>query len=226
MLPFLPAIIGAGKAIAGSAIGKAALGAIGSGVGSAVANKVTGVPTPGDPMSGAEAGAWQRDFNQNAYPGTTAWEQLGSSGAAGQGGVDIAAKNEQKLQARELTSRAIIADMNNRAHILAAVGATSPQAAKSLSDAYSYGGDPKPYDTTVQQHAAALPSQVRKTSGEADRAEVFGKAAKGAESAIASVASKAGTFWGTHVDTAYHKLADSFRRVKAGAFPKRQGGYA
>ena len=91
------------------------------------AGKIPGVPTPLGAMSGAEAGGWQKDYMDNAYPGTTPWERLGAPGAAGSAvTADTAAKTEQTMQKRELAVRERIANNSNLAQIIAA---TSPMGA-------------------------------------------------------------------------------------------------
>jgi len=98
-------------------------------------NKVMGVPTPADPMQTGlgDSGVEYREFMDNAFPGTTPWERLGANTPAGAlGSADVAAKNQLKLQYKDLEVRERLADKSNIASIISSMG---PQGAFALDNA-------------------------------------------------------------------------------------------
>lgn len=158
--------------------------------------KVPGIPTPEEGSAIGQARLSEMDA---AFPGTTAWERLGtSSNQAGAPAAGEAARSAQIMQARELSNRSSVADSTNRAHILAAAGSVSPMAASSLLDMYN-GGRGSSYDTLTQQGREGLPSHIRKT--ESDSEGWFGKLRRG----ISSAASDFSRFAEGRVNKFYHE---------------------
>lgn len=156
---------------AGAAAG-ASLGSMGDEVhGAATANKVAGVPTPLDPIT---QGTNYRNFMDQAYPGTTPWERLGAS-SPGYGSIssaDINAKNQLRLQEKELGVRERIAEKTNLASIVASSSIHGAQTLDSAVSKYMTGGlapaTPAPSPNTRAEELQ--PDAKRKLQAEADEA--------------------------------------------------------
>ena len=119
----------------GSILGGAAGGMLGGPAGAAFGSqlggsfdKVEGIPTPVDPTMG-EQGIGARQYMDNAFPGTTSWERLGSAASGSTGsavGNDMESRRAYKLQLADLANRSEIAERSNIASIIAA---STPQGA-------------------------------------------------------------------------------------------------
>lgn len=138
---FLGKIFGGKTAQAiGTAAGTGAASTIGGGVGQYAVNKVAGIPTP-ENQSGAEAGQFANDYYSKAFPGTSPWDQLGSSNPGGQI-IGEAMQNDmqQKIHMQNLIKDLYQGERHNQ---LMAQGMGSPmgvQAAKDQMELYKTGG--------------------------------------------------------------------------------------
>lgn len=106
-----------GKALSGMAgfFGNKAAHGVGDAMAGKISDKIAGIP---DPMSGAEMGAEQMAFQNAAYPGTTPWERLGQGSIMGQiEGGNIAARNAQKLQNRQLSQQSTAVDKQTGSNV-------------------------------------------------------------------------------------------------------------
>lgn len=206
-MPIPWALISAGASLAGSLFSKnKAVSDVAGKVGQIadIGDKVTGIPTPSDPLSASQQGIDLRSFMDQAYPGTTPWERLGgNTGNFGSvTGADIQAKMHERLQSRELRNAREIAEGNNVASILAAASPQGAMAAQALVDKYHGVREGPEYATHVGLEAERQPAAKKKLAGEAERADVFGQAARGAKDLIGKAGSAAGTFVGKHIDPA------------------------
>jgi len=200
---FMPLLMAAGTAIGGSFLKRGA---------DALVNKVTGVPTP-QQRTGQEIGQDYKGFLDEAYPGTTPWEQLGANspmGAIESGENQV--KHQVKMQERELLNRSAlqqldlenksaVADQTNRAHIITSLGTVSPKAAQQgLKILNNSNQQLDPWDTQTQQHGKHLPSQIKKTEEEAKkigaqvpRENILGLASQGFNKLVDNAGSLLGT---------------------------------
>lgn len=141
-------------------------GSEGQQLGGAVANKITGVPTPATP-GGSESGQFASDYMDKAYPGTSPWERLGSGGSpssALESGVST--KSQQFMQNREFSQQRAITHMNNRASVIAAAspyGAIGQESALGTLESGRGGG----YDTSVAQGRDRTPSEIERAEAAA-----------------------------------------------------------
>jgi len=129
-----------------------------------VADKVTGVPTPPDPlqMGIGSSGVDYREFMDNAFPGTTPWERLGANTPYGSiGSADLAAKNQLKLQYKDLEVRERLA---NQANLASVIASASPGGAIAVDAAVSKLLNPyvpmQGYDNKVQQDRESLQKKL------------------------------------------------------------------
>lgn len=138
--------------VASSNLGSSLLGGLGASAGGALGgkllDKIFGVPTP---PTGAELGETQKAFMDAAYPGTNAWERLGSGGGGSSSPASIASaeiKNQRQMQAREFMQQRSLTEMNNKASIVASTAPLGTSATKSALDVYS-GKSGSDYDTQI-----------------------------------------------------------------------------
>lgn len=141
---------------------KAGVGTLASRGADAFADKIQGIPTPQD-LSGYEAGSYARDYYDAAFPGTTAFERLGSQSPAP---AEVAAKSQEKLQRRELANRIDTAKLAARAQVLSASSPYGAVANQSLLDQLE-GGIGSDYDTPSKQGRDELPSKISQRSADA-----------------------------------------------------------
>lgn len=195
----LPALIGPLLMAGGTALASKA--------GSAVGDKVFGVPTP-DVKSGQQLGADHRQYLDEAFPGTTPVERLGTSSPGAQySGSELTGKMQMRMKSQEMDNQSRIADSSNRAHVISAATPMGARAVQSALMSYGSGSGPE-YDTPVGQGRERLPSEVERTSGvgslTSGRESLFGKT----ERHVASAAQIAGKAWADRVDVPYHKVRD------------------
>lgn len=141
-------------------------GALGGAAGSYFdRDKVPGVPSP-ETRNGADMGADYKNFLDQSYPGTSAWERLGANSPMGAiSAAETSAKNAFHMQDRELANRSNIADSTNRAHVIGSSVGLGPEAMQSAASMYDRG-PVMPYDTQTRQGRDRLPSEVsRNRSG-------------------------------------------------------------
>jgi len=151
--------------------GKAVLGSAASGVGSAVggalggklSDKITGIPSA---LSATEQGTQAAEYMNAAYPGTTPWDRLGAGGGGSPSALSASnvermkMRQENKMQSRQLSTQAMIADKQNRAHLISTASGYGISGIKEVLKAYD-GFRTQPYDTPVQQGRERLPSEIR-----------------------------------------------------------------
>lgn len=201
--PILPAIMGAGKAIAGSgllktagsmigkfagsSIGSSALNGIGSAVGGALGgkltDKITGIPSA---LSATEQGTQASEYMNAAYPGTTAWDRLGAGGGGSPSALSASnvermkMRQENQMQSRQLSTQAMIADRQNRSHLIGVASGYGIDGIKQVLNAYDGFRQPIPYDTPVKQGRDKTPSEIHRneygsaSSSTAQAAKFFG----------------------------------------------------
>jgi len=178
-----PLALGAAKGAASGGLAKAAgsllgnfAGSAASGVGSAVggalggklSDKITGVPSA---LSASEQGAQAASYMDAAYPGTTAWDRLGAGGGGSPSALSASnvermkMKQENKMQSRALTTQAMIADRQNRAHLISTASGYGIEGIKQVLNAYS-GFKQSPFDNPTSQAGKRLPSEIERTQAE------------------------------------------------------------
>lgn len=151
----LSAVLGAGASYLGKKAGadsgtQESLGSIGNQAGHAIPNMVNLLEKPGDRT---------RKFMQRAFPGTTPWEQLGGGGA-GYGSANVTAKNQERMQQKELQSREKIARIQARAHVIgsgAHYGRSGIQATTGALNKEPF----QDYTTQVSIAEQRLPQELR-----------------------------------------------------------------
>jgi len=140
-------------------IGESVFGSVLGGLGNKAVDKVVGVPTPPEAVSGSELGRQRRAELDEYAPGTSPWERLGSNTSVGaQSVAETQNKAQMKLQQRELQTRERVSERTNIATILAAASPHGPDAANSLVASYlSNGMSPsQPYDSPNIQNRQRL----------------------------------------------------------------------
>lgn len=126
-------------------------------------DKVPGIPTPEEGSAIGQARLSEMDA---AFPGTTAWERLGtSSNQAGAPAAGEAARSAQLMQDKELSNKTFITDKTNRANIISALGGVSPMAAASGLEHYERGTG-SDYDTVTQQGTRKTPAEIARMRAE------------------------------------------------------------
>lgn len=143
-------------------IGESVLGSVLGSAGSSIVDKVVGVPTPPEALSGKELGD-ERRAELDAYaPGTSPWERLGSNPTTGAAQVaEQTSRTQMKLQRQELATRERIAERTNLATILASGSALGPHAVDALVDKFRNGGmsPSSRYDATGPQSRERLEAE-------------------------------------------------------------------
>jgi len=163
-----------GKTLFGGILGGATT-TIGQSVGSAIGNKVTGVPTPQTTQeqiagTGKPMGAEYKAFLEEAYPGTTPWEQLGAGSPMGQiASSAVSGKIQERLQQKKIQADHIMADKQYRAQV---IGSATPMGSKAMHEALSAyeGAEPQNYDTQVTLAKQKLPTEIQKLKAETQQA--------------------------------------------------------
>jgi len=172
----LPALL----ATAATNIGNASSVASGiSGIVSGVKSlfgKPKGIPAP---LTGTEAGLQKRQELDAAFPGTTAWERLGSSAAGSTLQATTYSNNAQREQNREqlknqmilnqqtLSNQQSIAEKNNRASIISSLAPYGPEGINYGLGTYSTSiGAQSGFDTVIKQNREKLPFEISKLSAE------------------------------------------------------------
>jgi len=174
-----PLALGAAKGAATGGLMKAAGGLLGnfmgsaaSGVGSAVGgalggkltDKITGIPSA---LSATEQGTQAAEYMNAAYPGTTPWDRLGAGGGGSPSALSASnvermkMRQENKMQSRALSTQAMIADKQNRAHLISTASGYGISGIKEVLNAYN-GFRTQPYDTPVQQGREKIPSEIHR----------------------------------------------------------------
>jgi len=174
---FLPAVTTAASFLAKTKenpfieAGKSLLGSAASGVGSAVGgalggkltDKITGIPSA---LSATEQGTQAAEYMNAAYPGTTPWDRLGAGGGGSPSALSASnvermkMRQENKMQSRQLSTQAMIADKQNRAHLISTASGYGIPAIKEVLNAYD-GLRTTPYDTPTQQGREKTPSEIK-----------------------------------------------------------------
>ena len=143
------------------AIGGAVGGPFGAAVGSGLA-KIPGIPGVGG-ASGRSLGRDARDYFDQAYPGTTAWERLGGSGYAG-AGVESAKQTSEaaeRMQSKELATRERVAKIQAEATTQSAAITHGPDALAGVRE-FRKSGVATPFETPTTIAATRLPSEIRR----------------------------------------------------------------
>jgi len=160
-------IISAGKSLLGSAASSAASGvgsAVGGALGGKLTDKITGIPSA---LSATEQGTQAAEYMNAAYPGTTPWDRLGAGGGGSPSALSASnvermkMRQENKMQSRQLSTQAMIADRQNRAHLISTASGYGIPAIKEVLKAYD-GFRTQPYDTPVQQGREKVPSEIHR----------------------------------------------------------------
>jgi len=139
---------------AGASIGGAAGGILGG-----LFDKPEGIPAP---LTGTEAGLFQKDFFNSAFPETTAWERLGSSqsGAPQQANL-MKQQTDTFMQDKELAVRSDLTDKTNRAHVISSLAPFGPEGINFGLNKYSTSiGFKDGFDTAIKQGREKLPSEI------------------------------------------------------------------
>lgn len=119
-------------------------------------------------MSGTEAGQWFKDYMNQAYPNTTPWERLGSTGgntsASSVGTSAMQAKKDLIMQQQQLQSNERIARMQTRSGVISAGAPLGTGAVSSLLDQLDGRASffAKDYDTNVKQSREILDAKLDK----------------------------------------------------------------
>ncbi|MBW6287399.1 hypothetical protein KZ874_34530, partial [Pseudomonas aeruginosa] len=117
-------------------------------------------------ISPAQAGINQKSFNDNAYPGTKPWEQLGGN-TASQTPVNVAREQRrtaQKLQKPQLRTSLEIARMNARSAAVSAGSQWGPEAVVKLGDYAARGKSPKHLTRPAPQRQAGAAAENAATN--------------------------------------------------------------
>lgn len=186
--------------------------------------KVPGVPTPED--AGPARGSDYRGFMDEAFPGTTPWERLGSSTGSYPGGA-LHESNAVDMQRKEFLQQQRLTSMNNRASIIAAASPHGAAAAESGLMQYGFGVG-RPYDTHVAQGREGLPSSISERTasarGKFNVADISELPARGAR-ALTSGSAAAGSRFGGRVPLISKRDAQSSARYhyirNTGKAPRR-----
>jgi len=179
---FLPAITTAASFLAKKKenpfieAGRSLLGSTASGVGSAVGgalggkltDKITGIPSA---LSATEQGLQAAEYMNAAYPGTTPWDRLGAGGGGSPSALSASnvermkMRQENKMQSRALSTQALIADRQNRAHLISTASGYGIPGIREVLKAYD-GSRTTSYDTPSIQAREKLPYELQKLSAE------------------------------------------------------------
>lgn len=165
MLPLIAGALTGLQGLATAKAGEAAIGAIGSRIGSGLldkgVDKVMGVPTPSGPTSGGEQGQQYSNFMDSAFPGTTPWERLGANSPMGAvTSAETASKTARDLQRSQLATQERVADGNNRASIISSTAGLGPSASRSALSTYARSDSAPGYDTPVRQGRERTDAEV------------------------------------------------------------------
>lgn len=162
------------------------------------APKVPGVPTPQD-IDGGAAGTERREYMDEAFPGTTPWERLGST-TGGEAPAQIAATNQYRMQQKEFQQQRLITEMNNRASIIGSSSLGGAEEARSKLAAY-FGMPGQPYQPNLHPSQVGLnQANIGSTTAATGQKSAFSDIAQGASkfitpgfNAIGRAAQKFGT---------------------------------
>jgi len=178
---FIPAAIAAVSAFAkkktqdsniisnfGNSVASGVGSAVGGALGGKLSDKITGIPSA---LSASEQGQQAMDYMNAAYPGTTVWDRLGAGGAGAPSSTSavntekMKMRQENKMQSRALTTQAMIADRQNRTHLISTAAGYGIDGIKQVLNAYD-GFRQTPYETPVSQSEKRLPSEIAKNEAE------------------------------------------------------------
>jgi len=157
----------------GNSVASGVGSAVGGALGGKLTDKITGIPSA---LSASEQGQQAMDYMNAAYPGTTAWDRLGAGGAGAPSSTSavntekMKMRQENKMQSRALTTQAMIADRQNRTHLISTAAGYGIDGIKQVLNAYD-GFRQTPFETQVSLAGKKLPAEIHSLASQGNLAQ-------------------------------------------------------